>query len=84
MAAKQAELEAVYTQMVERDPSVYAYPPCIDARVTSAAMIGELMSSANSRIAAPSNAQRTWPSWIIARVYLSKRARYLTGGDFLL
>ena len=44
MAAKQEELEAVYTQMVERDPSVYAYPPCIDARVTSAAMIGELMS----------------------------------------
>ena len=43
MAAKQQQLDAIYTQMVERDPSVYAYPPCIDARVTSSAMVGELI-----------------------------------------
>ena len=43
MAAKQEQLDAIYTQMVERDPSVYAYPPCIDARVTSSAMVGELI-----------------------------------------
>ena len=44
MAAKQEQLDAVYTQMVERDPSVYAYPPCIDARVSRSAMIGELIA----------------------------------------
>ena len=43
MAIKQEQLDAIYTQVVERDPSVYAYPPCIDARVTSSAMIGELI-----------------------------------------
>ena len=43
MAAKQEQLNAIYTEMVERDPGVYAYPPCIDARVTSSAMVGELI-----------------------------------------
>ena len=43
MAIKQEQLDAIYTQIVEREPSVYAYPPCIDARVTSSAMIGELI-----------------------------------------
>ena len=47
MAAKQEQLDAVYTQMVERDPSVYAYPPCIDARASRSAMIGELIAQRN-------------------------------------
>ena len=44
MAEKQERLDAVYTQIVERDPGVYTYPPCIDAQVTSAAMLGGLLS----------------------------------------
>ncbi|MBL6814933.1 MAG: hypothetical protein ISQ65_06815 [Pseudomonadales bacterium] len=44
MAEKQEKLDAVYTQIVERDPGVYTYPPCIDAQVTSAAMLGGLLS----------------------------------------
>ena len=44
MAEKQEKLDAVYTQIVERDPGVYTYPPCIDAQVTSAAMLGGLLN----------------------------------------
>ena len=43
LASKQAELEAAYTQIVERDPGVYTYPACIDARVSSSAIVGDLM-----------------------------------------
>ena len=44
MASKQEQLQAVYTQIVERDPGVYTFPACIDARVSSSAMVGELMA----------------------------------------
>jgi len=44
LAASQERLEAAYTQIVERDPGVYTYPPCIDARVSSAAMVGDLIA----------------------------------------
>ena len=43
LASKQAELEVAYTQIVERDPGVYTYPACIDARVSSSAIVGDLM-----------------------------------------
>ena len=33
MAEKQEKLDAVYTQIVERDPGVYTYAPCIDAQM---------------------------------------------------
>jgi hypothetical protein len=36
-------LQGAYTQMVERDPSIYQYPVCIDARVSRSVMQGDLM-----------------------------------------
>lgn len=42
--AKQQRLDAAYTQIVERDPGIYTYPKCIDAQVSSSAMVGDLMS----------------------------------------
>lgn len=47
MAEKQEKLDAVYTQIVERDPGVYTYPACIDARVSSSGMIGGLIKQEN-------------------------------------
>lgn len=52
LAASQERLEAAYTQIVERDPGVYTYPPCIDARVSSAVMVGELMAMSNVTVQA--------------------------------
>ena len=47
MAHRQEKLDAVYTQIVERDPGVYTYPACIDARVSSSGMIGGLIKQEN-------------------------------------
>ena len=47
MAYRQEKLDAVYTQIVERDPGVYTYPACIDARVSSSGMIGGLIKQEN-------------------------------------
>ena len=47
MADRQKKLDAVYTQIVERDPGVYTYPACIDARVSSSGMIGGLIKQEN-------------------------------------
>ena len=47
MAFRQEKLDAVYTQIVERDPGVYTYPACIDARVSSSGMIGGLIKQEN-------------------------------------
>lgn len=44
MALQQQRLQAVYTQLVERDPAIYRFPPCIDARVRSSVMLGGLMA----------------------------------------
>lgn len=43
LALQQQRLQAVYTQLVERDPTIYRFPPCIDARVRSSVMLGELL-----------------------------------------
>ena len=43
LAQQQQRLQAIYTQMVERDPSIYRFPPCIDAQVRSSVMLGDLL-----------------------------------------
>ena len=41
LALQQQRLQAVYTQLVERDPAVYQFPPCIDTQVRSPIMVGD-------------------------------------------
>ena len=45
LARQQQRLQAVYTQLVERDPAIYQFPPCIDAQVRSSVMLGDLLAS---------------------------------------
>jgi hypothetical protein len=44
LALQQQRLKAVYTQLVERDPAIYRFPPCIDAQVRSSVMLGGLLA----------------------------------------
>ena len=44
LALQQQRLKAVYTQLVERDPAIYSFPPCIDAQVRSSVMLGGLLA----------------------------------------
>lgn len=41
--AAEARLDAVYTQLVERDPGIYQFVPCLEGKVSTSTLAGALM-----------------------------------------
>ena len=72
MAERQEKLDAVYTQIVEREPGVYSYPACIDVRVSSSSMIGGLIKQENVT-AAELNRRATQCSKALCLALVGKR-----------